>query len=210
MMYEVMDVLGGIDPAFKRKPVYEKYQQSLASMKELFISSIDPERFGELPIEKVTEPIRVAVPKEVYQDLKICDLNVAEVGCGAICTMQAVTHPSEDYEYEVMKKICETIEAKGYYYPGRGLWWHWFDNCGCRRIIHWHDICTSVAAGHVVTVLVKFPENTRGLFLNILGVTTTREGDYIESANQLVFLTSEGEITLQKLADTITSAPYLW
>ena len=195
-----------IQPALMRKPVYENYRSNLDQMKNLFKESIDPTRFSELPIfEK--DAIKSAVPATIYEDLTICDLKVSEVGCGAICTFQAM---SSYYERSDMEKICKAIETQGYYYPGRGLWWHWFDNIGCQRITHWYNIVTAINSDRVVTVLVKYPENERGLFLNLLGVKNLREGDYIETSEQLVFLTNEGEITLAELAEYISTAPYVW
>lgn len=196
-------------PALMRKPVYDdSYKKNLEQMKELFIASVDAERFSELPIFK-TKPLRRPVPESVYENLTICKLDVSDVGCGAICTLQAIT-PSSRYNSDDMKVICEIMESKGYYYPGRGLWWHWFDRMGCRRATHWYDICTALYAGSVVTVLVKFPDRSRGLFLNILGVKNKRDGDYIETADQLIFLTNEGELTLDELAKYISTAPYVW
>ena len=195
-----------VPQALMRKPVYENYRANLDQMKTLFMDSIDPTRFSELPIfEK--DSIRSAVPANVYDEVTICDLKVSEVGCGAICTVQAI---SSYYERTDMLRVCKTIEEKGYYYPGRGLWWHWFDNMGCKRITHWYNIVTAINSDHVVTVLVKYPDHERGLFLNLLGVKNLREGDYIETPDQLVFQTNEGEITLEKLAKYMSTVPYVW
>lgn len=195
-----------VPQARMRKPVYENYREGLDQMKTLFMDSIDPTRFSELPIfEK--EPIRPVVPANIYDDVTICDLKVSEVGCGAICTLQAI---SSYYERSDMEKICKAIEEKDYYCPGRGLWWHWFDHLGCQRITHWYNIVTAINSDRVVTVLVKYPDHERGLFLNLLGVKNIREGDYIETPEQLVFLSNEGEITLKDLAEYLSTVPYVW
>lgn len=198
--------LKNLPPALKRKPVYENYQKNLEQMKELFKDSVNPDRFSELPLFDV-EPLKTPVPENVYDGFKICGLNVTEVGCGVICTLQAI---SSYYERSDTETICTEMENKGYYYPGRGLWWHWFDNLGCQRITHWYNICMALYESRIVTVLVKYPERERSLFLNILGMKNLREGDYIEDAKQLVFLTNEGELTLEELAKYMTTVPYVW
>lgn len=191
--------------------VYDNYRSAQDYMKNLFKNSIVDFSEYEYLIEEFAA-IRRQVPKEIYKGLTVCGLPVEEVGCGIICTMQAMTAMTDDFSRRDMEEIVSIVEKNGYYYPGRGLYWHWFNNW-TRRATHWYELITAIKCGNPVTVLIRRPGDTRNYFLNLIGLDV-KKGEKAKTPSDVIFITSDEsnyfKITLETLMDQIVTAPWIW
>ncbi len=198
-------------PMRKLEPqVYDNYRAAQDKMTDLFKSSA--EDFNNLEQFYIVgyATIRRPVPKKLYTGLTVCGKPVEEVGCGIICTAQAMFPMHQEIDREAMEEIVSVIEEKEYYLPGSGLYWHWFNNF-CRRATHWYEIIMALQLCDPVTVLIKRPGDTRNYFMNLLGIRVPVK---ITSPSDVVFITSDEknncEITLAKLMEQIVTAPWIW
>lgn len=208
---KTIDKLRWTVPEREMKPnVYDNYRKAQDMMADMFMLSISD--FSELDKYCVPRlaPIRHQVPKEIYAGLTVCGLPVEEVGCGMICTLQAMVNLQQEFSRIDMEEIVSVIEEKGYYYPGRGLYWHWFNNFA-RRATHWYELIVELKFGNPVTVLIRRPGDTRNYFMNLLGVKVSEKA---KTSSDIKFITSDEEnnfeITLKILMEQLVTAPWIW
>lgn len=189
--------------------VYDNYRTAQDYMANLFKNSISD--FSEYDYNITGyNAIRRQVPEEIYKGLTVCELPVEDVGCGIICTIQAMVSMKDDFSRTDMEEIVSVIEKKGYYYPGRGLYWHWFNNFASRAT-HWYELINAIMLCNPVTVLIRRPGDTRNYFMNLLGVKVRGKA---KSPSDVIFVTSDEsnnfEITLETLMEQIVTAPWIW
>lgn len=199
--------------------VYQNYAKEREFAFELFKASTEEfEHLSEFELPTFA-PIRKPIPTEAYDGLYICEKPLSEVGCGIFCLVQGLVGRHDVVTREMMEEIVRVLEEKGYYYPGRGLYWHVFKYFAGHHANHWLEIVDAIEHGNPVTILVKKPENSRNLFVNL--VATKNQEAFVQGAhsvkindpNKYGFITSEGEyISLAKLFEPgfLVTAPWVW
>ena len=197
-------------PEYVVSPQEHKMLMSIQSISsDMFkLSEMDTNVYDNI---KTFVPVRkCTIPKEWYEGLTVCGKDVPKVGCGIFCTVQALADLGEKITKNDVKDIVKIIEEKGYYIPGKGLCWRWFDNF-CGRTVHWNQMIRAIEYGNPVTVLIHRTGDERNFFMNLLGVEVPND---IDNAKDIIFITSDEEndckITLGELMEKIVTAPWIW
>lgn len=209
------NLLNSVPECRKKSQVYDNHRNVQDMIFDCFKKSYIPEEIGEynLPTIYCIKPEMFSV---AYKGVNVCGLPIEEVGCGIKALAQGLTPGYYAPSRACFEKLSKFIEKKGYYYVGRGLWWHIFD-WFCSRCSHWYDIIEAIEHKQLVTVLIKREGDSRNHFTNIIGAINEKaisNNEYackVENGNDYVFITSDGEFySLEELMKIIKTAPWKW
>ena len=148
--------------------VYCNYNEERANAHNQFLrSQSDFKNLEDFKLPTFS-PVRKPIPESSYAGITVCGLPLEEVGCGILTIAQGLVGKLDIVDRESIEKLTSIIERKGYYLKGKGLYWHTFKYFAGHLSCHWYEIVMAIECGNPVTVLLKYPENSRNLFTNIV------------------------------------------
>lgn len=214
-MKNIVQLLAKIPECRKCHQVYVNHRKVQDMIFEEFKKSYIKEDLWEYKLSTFN-PIKPRIPLDSYKGITIYEKPLEEVGCGVKCLAQGLTPGYESPSRELFEVLTKDLEKKGYYYNGRGWYWHLFD-VFCSRLSHWYDIIEAIEHGFLVTVLIKREGDSRNHFTNLIGTineTAVANNLYtaeIQEGREYSFITSDGEFySLDELMNMIITAPWKW
>ena len=178
---------------------YAIYRANERRRFESFKSSIHARLIFKVQSGKIEN----AICQRNYRNIFLCGKPITENGCAVFATAQALYGANPTIKQ--VQEIVSAIESKDYYYPGRGVWWHWFSNFA-RRAEHWQDVLDAIGNGKKVVVLLNhdYMKSERNHFATIVGVLANKRRLVLTKGDKLVY------IPIESVNKMIVASPWIF